>query len=84
MGQTTGHYERAHGQIYGYSNPSGFSTPATQNRVYSDARPPFRKAVWAVPQSGGVNRMMEPKETSFSHVYMIETPRRDDILEHTS
>lgn len=82
MGQTTGYQERAYGQNYGYSNPSGFSRPTTPNRVYSDARPPFRKAVWAVPQSGGVDRRMEPKGTTANHVDMIETPRGDDIMEH--
>jgi hypothetical protein len=44
MGQSNGYPERAYGQNYGYSNPQGFSRPATPNRVYSDARPPFSQS----------------------------------------
>jgi hypothetical protein len=83
MGQSNGYQERAYGQNYGYSNPQGFSRPTTPNRVYSDARPPFRKAVWEMPQGRSGDRVVDPKGTSAQQVAMVETPRGNDTMEHS-
>jgi hypothetical protein len=82
MGLSNGYQERAYGQNYGYSNPQGFSRPTTPNRVYSDARPPFRKAVWGTPQGEGGDRVAEPKGTNAQQVAMVETPRGNETMEH--
>jgi hypothetical protein len=83
MGQSSGYQERAYGQNYGYSNPPGFSRPATPTRVYSDARPPIRKAVWEIPQGRGGDRAVDPKGTSAQQVAMVETPLGNDTMEHS-
>jgi hypothetical protein len=82
MGQSSGYHERAYGQNYGYSNPQGILRAATPNRVYSDARPPFRRAVWEIPQGRGGDRVVDPKGTSAQQVAMVETPRGNDTMEH--
>jgi hypothetical protein len=81
MGQSSGYQERAYGQNYGYSNPQVFSRPATPNRVYSDARPHFRKAVWEIPQGRGGDHAVEPKGTIAQQVAMVETPLETDTME---
>jgi hypothetical protein len=81
MGQYNGYQERAYGQNYGNSNQQGFSRPETPNRVYSDARPPFRKALWEIPQGRGGDLVVDPKGTSAQQVAMVETPRGNDTME---
>jgi hypothetical protein len=81
MGQSNGYQERPYGKNYSYSNPQGFSRPAMPNRIYSDASPPFCKAVWEIPQGRGGDRVVDPKGTSAQQVAMVETPRGNDTME---
>jgi hypothetical protein len=82
MGPPSGQHDRASGNATGYYNHTGFSRPMTStNRVYSDTRPPFRRAMWNAPPSGG-DRPVEPTGTSVSHVETVETPRGNEIVEH--
>ena len=84
VGQVAKYQERAYGQNYGYANPSGFPRPPTPNRVYSDARPPFRKAVWGVPQGGSVDLEAQPKGNGANQVATVETLRGNETMEPTS
>ena len=84
VGQVAKYQERAYGQNYGYANQSGFPRPPTPNRVYSDARPPFRKAVWGVPQGGSVDLEAQPKGNGANQVATVETLRGNETMEPTS
>jgi hypothetical protein len=82
MGPPSGQHDRASGHATGYSNPSGFSRHMdSPNRVYSDTRPPFRRAMWNAPPSGG-DRRVEPTGASVNHIETFETPRGNDLAEH--
>lgn len=65
LGQPNGQVDRPYGQPYGYSRPM-----ATTNRVYSDARPPFRRAVWNGPP--GVSDRREAVANG-SSINLVET-----------
>jgi hypothetical protein len=82
MGQPSGQHDRASGHATGYANPTGFSRPmASPNRVYSDARPPFRRAMWNAPPSAG-DRRVEPTGASVNSVETVETPRGNELVEN--
>jgi hypothetical protein len=67
-GLPPGQVNRSYGQPYGYSRP------LASNRVYSDARPPFRRAVWEVPPGGGDRRNTETHGSPVNCVEAQEAP----------
>jgi hypothetical protein len=82
MGRSTGRNYRAFGHATGYSNHTGFYRPmASPNRVYSNTRPPFWRAMSNVPPSGGDLRV-EPTGASVNHVETVETPLENELVEH--
>jgi hypothetical protein len=54
---------------------------ASPNRVYSDTRPPFRRAMWNAPPSGG-GRRVELTGASVNSVETVEAPRGNEIVEN--
>jgi hypothetical protein len=61
--QPAGQVDRPFGQPYGYSRPM-----ASANLVYSDARPPFRRAVWNGSHGDSDRRDEVPNGSSINHV----------------
>jgi hypothetical protein len=54
---------------------------ASPNRVYSDTRPPFRRAMWNEPPSAG-DRRVEPTGASVNYVETFEAPRGNEMVEN--
>jgi hypothetical protein len=63
LGQPTGQVDRPYGKPYWYSRPM-----TSANRVYSDAPPPFRRAVWNGPYGGSDRQDEVQKGSSINHV----------------
>jgi hypothetical protein len=77
LGQPTGQVDRLYGQPYGYSRPFA------SKRVFPDARPPFRHAMWEVPPGGGERRIAEPNGPSVHHAETQEIPNEKELFEPT-
>jgi hypothetical protein len=68
--QPTGHVDRPYGQPYGYSRP------LATNRVYSDARPPFHRAVWNGTPRGSDRRDAVPNGSSINNAETEEISKK--------
>jgi hypothetical protein len=77
----SGQHYSAPGHATGYSKHTEFSRPMdSPNSVYSDTHPPFRRAMWNAPHSGG-DRRVEPTGASINHVETVEIPRGNELVE---